>query len=176
MFNIFLDYVDGIVARKYNQCSFFGEMFDWMADITSYVIVLYWWIQLIPQLAPLLIILLTLQTMTMITDVVSKCYGYAPQLKSDQWSTMMLKYTMNTSKRGYTPKGIGYWNELLHFLCLLTGILYFKTGSQVWLWVFLINAPISVTYIWMHFGYMINLLDNWKYEMQSDGDSMVKFI
>lgn len=48
MFNIFLDYVDGIVARKYNQCSFFGEMFDWMADITSYVIVLYWWIQLIP--------------------------------------------------------------------------------------------------------------------------------
>lgn len=80
LISIYLDYVDGEVARKYNECSFFGEIFDWMADITAYVIVLYWWNQLIPELAPLLFILFCLETMTMVTDVVSKCSGYAPQL------------------------------------------------------------------------------------------------
>ncbi len=107
--------------------------------------------------------------MAMITDVVSKCLGYAPQLESDRWSTIMLKYTMNINKRGYICTGIGYWNELLHFLCFLAGILYFKTGSSVWLWIFIVNIPMSVTYIWMHYGYMINVMDRWSEEMQNDG-------
>ena len=29
-----LDYVDGFVARKFNQCTFLGDAFDWIADMS----------------------------------------------------------------------------------------------------------------------------------------------
>lgn len=48
LLSIILDYVDGEVARKYQQCSFFGEFYDWLADITSYAVILFWFIQLLP--------------------------------------------------------------------------------------------------------------------------------
>lgn len=50
MTTVILDYVDGIVARKYNQVSYFGEIFDWITDTSSYAVVLLWWYGLEPSL------------------------------------------------------------------------------------------------------------------------------
>lgn len=60
MFNVIFDYFDGTVARKYNQCSFFGYTFDWFADIIAYAIILLWWNSLEPHLLLLFIILFSL--------------------------------------------------------------------------------------------------------------------
>jgi hypothetical protein len=46
----------------------------------------------------------------MVTDIISKCFGFHPRLDSNSWGTFMLKYTMNIDKRGYSSVGIGYWN------------------------------------------------------------------
>ena len=81
----------------------------------------------------------------------------------------MIKHTMNLNRRGYKGERLGYWNDLLHFLCMLAGVLYFKIGSSVWLWVFIANIPMSVSYIWMHYGYMIILMDRWNEEINSKG-------
>jgi CDP-diacylglycerol--inositol 3-phosphatidyltransferase len=43
MVSVILDYVDGYAARKYNQCSFFGDTFDWIVDISSSAAVYFWW-------------------------------------------------------------------------------------------------------------------------------------
>lgn len=50
MATVILDYVDGIVARRCNQVSYFGEIFDWITDTSSYVVVLLWWNGLEPSL------------------------------------------------------------------------------------------------------------------------------
>jgi phosphatidylglycerophosphate synthase len=96
MSSVILDYFDGIAARRYNQCTFFGEVFDWITDIFNYTIVLLWWNQLEPQLLFLFGTLLCLEVVAMMSDIITKCYGYHPKLTTDHWSTYMLKFTMKT--------------------------------------------------------------------------------
>lgn len=50
MVSVIFDYVDGIVARKYHQVSYFGEIFDWVTDTSTYAVVLLWWNILEPSL------------------------------------------------------------------------------------------------------------------------------
>lgn len=35
MLDVALDWVDGKVARAYNQCTFFGETIDWITDYST---------------------------------------------------------------------------------------------------------------------------------------------
>lgn len=95
MISVILDYFDGKVARKYNQCTFVGEIFDWITDIFNYIICLFWWCQLEPELLSLMGTLLCLEIVTMMVDIISKCYGYHPKLNTDHWITYILKFTMN---------------------------------------------------------------------------------
>jgi CDP-diacylglycerol--inositol 3-phosphatidyltransferase len=60
MVSVLLDYVDGYAARKYNQCSFFGDIFDWVVDISSSAAVYFWWATLEPRLTFAVFTLLTL--------------------------------------------------------------------------------------------------------------------
>ena len=43
MLSVVLDYIDGIIARMYNECTFFGECLDWLADISSSIVMFLWW-------------------------------------------------------------------------------------------------------------------------------------
>jgi phosphatidylglycerophosphate synthase len=110
MASVILDYFDGMVARKFNQVSYFGEIFDWITDLCSYAVILFWWNNLEPTLILLLFTLFSLEILMMMVDTVSKCYGYTPQLVANKFSTSILNYTMDLSKRGYKCTGIGYWN------------------------------------------------------------------
>ena len=80
MHNIIFDYFDGATARKYNQVSYFGEVFDWIADLTAYATVLLWWSALEPELLILFFTLFCLETLTMMTDTVARCHGYSPKI------------------------------------------------------------------------------------------------
>ena len=43
LYSVALDYVDGKLARRYNQCSVVGDGLDWTADVcTSWVFVMWW--------------------------------------------------------------------------------------------------------------------------------------
>ena len=41
MISVIFDYFDGMAARKYKQCSFFGDIFDWITDVLTLAIVLF---------------------------------------------------------------------------------------------------------------------------------------
>jgi hypothetical protein len=74
----------------------------------------------------------------MMVDTVSKCYGYTPKLQANKLSTYILHYTMDLNKKGYVCTGIGYWNEILHSLCMISRILYLTTHQDVWFYCFVI--------------------------------------
>ncbi len=56
-FATLLDYIDGPIARKYNQCSMFGHINDWVADLGAQLINFIWWGCLNPQMIPILFII-----------------------------------------------------------------------------------------------------------------------
>src|ERR1700693_6074261 len=52
---ILLDWVDGPVARAYDQRTVFGSGVDWLADILAYVVILAWFVRLAPTWAALIL-------------------------------------------------------------------------------------------------------------------------
>ena len=112
--------------------------------------------------------LLCLEIVTMMADIISKCYGYHPKLKTDHWVTYILKFTMHVEQRGYTSVGIGYWNTIFHWLCIVARVLSLSTPYyDLWNYVFLASLPLSVSYVWMHMGYTMNILNRWNEEFQA---------
>lgn len=119
--------------------------------------------------------LLLLLIITMIVDIVAKCKGYLPLLNSNDWLSFILKYTMDCEKRGYNCKGIGFWNEIFHFLCIISRILYLHSSSRIWFYIFLANLPMSVSYVWTNLAYSINILNVWS-EEHKENEIVLRFI
>lgn len=95
MVSVIFDYFDGMAARKFNQCSFFGDIFDWITDVLTLAIALFWWNNIEPQFIILIFSLLCLEIMTMIADLIPKAGDCEPKLNANSWTTMILRYTMN---------------------------------------------------------------------------------
>ena len=110
MISVILDYIDGYTARKYNQCSFFGDIFDWIVDVSSSAAVYFWWGSYEPRLIFIVFTLMTLEIVSMVIDIIAKSHGYTPMVKDNNWATLILKYTMTPNKRGASYVGLGYWN------------------------------------------------------------------
>jgi phosphatidylglycerophosphate synthase len=45
MTSVLLDWIDGPVARAYNQCTIFGSGVDWLADVLVQILTMCWWVQ-----------------------------------------------------------------------------------------------------------------------------------
>lgn len=82
---------------------------------------------------------------------------------------------MNLEKRGYTCVGIGYWNEIFHFLCIVSRVLALQIDSDFWHYVWIATIPMSISYVWMHLGYTVNILEKWNEEFQ-DNEIRLKFV
>ena len=127
MISVVLDYVDGMVARKYHQCSFFGECLDWFADMISSIVMFMWWYALQPQLVVLFLVLICAELGFMIVDLIAKANHFSPIARTDEWITYILEFTMEPGKEGYRCKGLGYYNMILYYLCGVSRIMYITT-------------------------------------------------
>jgi len=94
MLSVVLDYVDGYIARMYNQCSFFGDVFDWIVDISSSAVVYFWWGSLEPEAIFVTLTLLMMEIACMVIDIVAKSHSFAPVVQDRDWMTLILKFTM----------------------------------------------------------------------------------
>lgn len=94
MGSVVLDYVDGIVARSYNQCSFLGECIDWLTDISSSILMFLWWYGLQPHLLVIFFICIVAQVGFMVFDLIAKASYFSPVVKADTWFTYILKFTL----------------------------------------------------------------------------------
>ena len=75
MISVIFDYFDGMAARKYKQCSFFGDIFDWITDVLTLAVALFWWNNIEPELIILIFSLLCLDIIAMVCDLVCKSGG-----------------------------------------------------------------------------------------------------
>jgi hypothetical protein len=97
----------------------------------------------------------------MLLDLIAKSYAFRPQIQLNSWTSFIAKNKMNCKGKDYDCKGLGSWNEVLHFLCIISRILYLKTDSDICLYLFYINLPLTVGYFWMNLAYVKHILDSW---------------
>ena len=73
-----LDWIDGPVARKYNQCTVFGSGVDWLADVLGKVVTLIWWSRLAPWVTPLVLLFTAVEMALSIFDFAVTAKGVYP--------------------------------------------------------------------------------------------------
>jgi phosphatidylglycerophosphate synthase len=175
MVSVILDYFDGYAARKYHQCSFFGDVFDWVVDISSSTAVYLWWASLEPTMTPIVFTLLTFEILSMVVDIIAKSHNYTPTIKADEWLTIILRYTMRCDRKGASFIFLGYWNEIFHYLCIVSRILFLQTSLLTWNVLFYVTLPASISYVWMNLAYAKLILNRWS-EMNQDKEPRVFFV
>lgn len=104
----------------------------------------------------------------MLLDLIVKSYAFQPQVKLNSWMSFISKNTDKCKSRDYDCRGIGSWNETLYFLCIISRILYLKTGQDIWHYLFVINCPLAVGYFWMNLAYVKYILDSWNEGIQNN--------
>ncbi len=158
-----LDWIDGPVARYFNQCSIFGSGVDWLADVQAQIVTMVWWVTLDPSVLPWMMIATTIELATCIWDFAQTATLRYPVYGRKTGILIILQWTMPGGK--YNKLGTFLWLAYPFYAvtcCLdltwtvrspLTDIILKNTESFLFI-------P-AVMYIWCELAQFIVLLNNW---------------
>ena len=102
-----LDWVDGPIARRYNQSTLFGSGVDWLADILAQLAMLAWWAMLAPAMLPWLLIAFSIELTTCLFDFATTATARYPKIGRPSGFYKILTWCMPQSS--YTAFGTFLW-------------------------------------------------------------------
>lgn len=180
-----LDWIDGPVARKYNQCSIFGSGVDWLADVQTQIVTCVWWSTLDRSVLPWLMIMTTVEVACAIFDFAMTATGRYPKLNQKTGFLVILNWCSPCSN--YTWFGTFLWlaYPIFSVTCCLDlswgqpgGILGLVLATlKVSLLLFILSFLAAsenfettqytmflpaVMYGWCELAYLIHILNNWR--------------
>ena len=162
--SILLDWVDGPVARAYDQSTVFGSGVDWLADALAYVVILAWFVRLSPTWALLILAVTTIELTCCIFDFATTATGRYPQLGPQRGFRVILQWCIQGGS--YTPFGTLLW--LSYPIVALAWCVDLAWSPQpevagtilsVLEWGFL--APAAL-YAWCELAYVAFILEEWR--------------
>lgn len=184
-----LDWVDGPLARKYNQCSFFGMMLDWVADVLDEVLLLAWGAAIIEapgfqyQLVArgLMMIKTLMVTLAISTSILDSVLSYvdmpydvpngADPKQSKFWYAFNLcLLEVNSSKMTYSELGTWAWciaNPWQIAVCLMGALPVCPWYVSV---VVVFGAVPAIIDGWHQVAFFALLVKNWR-ELLKDKSS-----
>jgi phosphatidylglycerophosphate synthase len=159
-----LDWLDGPVARAYNQCTVFGSGVDWLADILAQIVTLVWLGSLAPAWMPLLAAATAIELTNCIFDFATTATGRYPVLERRGGFGIILDWCMPGGS--YTVFGTLLWLAYPVFLAVCCLDLSWPVRAE-WLGTVLRGSEIAlaipaVLYIWCELAYVIFILGRWR--------------
>jgi len=159
-----LDWVDGPVARRYNQCTIFGSGVDWLADVLCQVITLAWWTQLDVTVLPWVMLLTTIETTCCVFDYAMTTTLRYPRYTNRGGFFLILDWSMPNNS--YTHLGTFLWlaYPIFSMACCLdcswperSVITHILLKACEWLFF----IP-SLMYGWCELAYFVHIMDHWR--------------
>src|SRR5271168_3425167 len=77
-----LDWIDGPIARRANQCSILGSGVDWFADMSSQIVAMAWWVSIEPAVLPWIAAATGMELCNCVFDFATTATGRYPKLPS----------------------------------------------------------------------------------------------
>jgi phosphatidylglycerophosphate synthase len=149
-----LDWIDGPVARRANQCSIFGSGVDWFADIMAQIVTMGWLVAVLPAALPWMALATAVELCNCIFDFATAATGRYPKaparLRDRSWFFVILDWSMPGGS--YTILGNTLW--LAYPLCLLAWCLRFDR-------IGLALLPLAALYIWCELAWTVFIVANW---------------
>jgi phosphatidylglycerophosphate synthase len=149
-----LDWIDGPIARRYNQCSILGSGVDWFADMAAQMVAMAWWVSIQPAVLPWIAIATGVELCNCLFDFATTATGRYPQLPSRRGGTHPFFAILDWCMPGgaYTAFGNALW--LAYPLCVLAFCLQLRYIGLALL------AP-GALYLWCELAWTIFILQNW---------------
>eukprot|EP00731_Ephydatia_muelleri_P020458 Em0013g185a len=103
-----LDWIDGPLARKYNQSTIFGAGLDWFADLLVQMLIMAWWTLLDPHVLPWQFLLMAVEIAVCMVEFTMTATGWYPCLPSDGGFYRVLNW-INPGAGTWTRFGTFLW-------------------------------------------------------------------
>jgi phosphatidylglycerophosphate synthase len=149
-----LDWIDGPVARRVNQCSMLGSGVDWFADMASQIVAMGWWISIQPAILPWIVLATGVELCNCIFDFATTATARYPKMPPRLRDRNLFFAILDWSMPGgsYTAFGNALW--LAYPLCVLAFCLQLRTASLALLFP-------AALYLWCELAWVVFILANW---------------
>lgn len=165
-----LDWVDGPLARKYNQTTIFGAGLDWFADLLGQMLTMTWWTLLDPSVLPWQFVLMTLEIALCMVEFTMTATGWYPCRPRDGFDGDFYRVLnwMNPGAGTWTRFGTFLW--LSFPVCSLSWCLHLSwrhaqlhplTNALVLASRWGLVVP-SMLYFWGELAQLCFFLSNWR--------------
>jgi phosphatidylglycerophosphate synthase len=163
-----LDWIDGPVARAYNQCSIMGSGWDWCADILCQLIQCAWWVRYDLTVFPYLFVCTSIEVTNCIFDFATTATGKYPCLAPKQRGFFwVLEFSLgenNYNSFFYTAQWLAYpiycvGRTLEHAWMVqpgTDGFIPLLLLANRW-----IGFPLTFLYIWCEAAYCAHIVSSW---------------
>ena len=149
-----LDWIDGPIARRANQCSILGSGVDWFADMASQMIAMGWLISIQPSVLPWIAAATGIELCNCIFDFATTATGRYPKMPARLRDQYLFFAILDWSMPGgaYTAFGNALW--LAYPLCILAFCLRLNTAGLIFL-------PLAILYLWCELAWLFFILASW---------------
>lgn len=161
-----LDWVDGPVARHFNQCTIFGSGVDWLADVLCQWVTLIWWAQLDRRILLVILAFTAVETALSIFDFATTVTGLYPTYEG-----RLARYYRNPffaildwsmPNGSYSNFGTFLWLAYPVF-CLVCCL---KLAQPAFAQALFISQAVllvpALLYMWCEVAYLCFMLRNWR--------------
>ena len=163
--SMLLDWIDGPVARKFNQCTIFGSGVDWLADVLGQVVTLIWWARLALWVLPLILAFTAVEMALSIFDFAVTARGnyptYAEKLaRRYNWFFVILDWCMPNAS--YSWFGTLLWLAYPFFSVIsCLKLAQPRFGHELEIAQLVLFVP-ALLYMWCETAYLCFMLRNWR--------------
>lgn len=149
-----LDWIDGPIARRANQCSILGSGIDWFADMVSQLVAMGWWISLQPSVLPWIAAATCIELCNCIFDFATTATARYPKMPPKLRERHPFFAILDWSMPGgsYTAFGNALW--LAYPLCVLAFCLGLGTAGLALLFP-------ALLYLWCELAWVVFILASW---------------
>lgn len=163
--SMLLDWIDGPVARRFNQCTIFGSGVDWLADVLGQVVTLIWWSRLAFWVTPFVLTFTAVELALSIFDFAVTARGTYPSYhgklaKRYNWFFAILDWCMPNAS--YSWFGTLLWLAY-PFFCVVSCL---KLAQPQFAPAFDLAQTIlfgpAILYVWCETAYLCFILRNWR--------------
>ncbi|CAM2723893.1 unnamed protein product [Rotaria socialis] len=161
-----LDWIDGPLARKYQQCTVFGACFDWYCDLLAELVFIVWAAELRLWISLWMLIILALELGSGLIDTnnVAANYPWTEFAPKSGFSFRILQIVF--PKGHYSKIGTAVW--ILHATWAFCYIILAHIPAHYLYLAAIIHGlsilllPVALCYALHQIAYMIVLVSGWK--------------
>mmetsp|Transcript_3013 Transcript_3013/g.4592 ORF Transcript_3013/g.4592 Transcript_3013/m.4592 type:complete len:446 (+) Transcript_3013:155-1492(+) len=152
--SVLLDWIDGPIARHYNQSTVIGCGWDWLADLLAQYCLAIWCVHLGSPIVTFVVLFTVVEISTGLFDFAVSAQSIYPSQDTSKLPWYFVVEEWLTPAQSYNNLGTACW--------LINTLYPISYCLNMPLWVCYALAPFAMLYAWHETCQLIFIVENWR--------------